>query len=205
MNKHYERIDEKGYVIKGFSDAFEQPIQGDICVNEQGDRHYNPVLYDEKGCHRFKYVVSERINITEQERLLEQNSKVDIDALKQEKILESKSVLATWLSSNPLESNCHNETQAYYSVTFEKQSQLTQLIMLMDKAKELGITFTPAWNAAGQDCEVWTYQEIYTLTFEISAYVLPRVSKQRKYETEINNMSTVEEIESMMFDYATVE
>lgn len=60
MNKHYIRV-ENGIVVKGFSDAFETPLETDICINENGGRHFeiagevNPTLYDEKLCHIYRY------------------------------------------------------------------------------------------------------------------------------------------------------
>ena len=60
MNKHYIRV-ENGIVVKGFSDAFEIPLETDICINENGGRHFeidgeiNPPLYDEKLCHIYRY------------------------------------------------------------------------------------------------------------------------------------------------------
>lgn len=35
-NKHYITVDERGRIIDGFSDAFRQPSDTDICINEQG-------------------------------------------------------------------------------------------------------------------------------------------------------------------------
>jgi hypothetical protein len=61
-NKHYVRLDTENRVIKGFSDAFEQPTDGDICINEQGGRHFeisgviNPPLINEAGIYLYKYV-----------------------------------------------------------------------------------------------------------------------------------------------------
>jgi len=40
MTKHYIRINENGDVIHGFSDKFEKPIQGDLCINENASRHF---------------------------------------------------------------------------------------------------------------------------------------------------------------------
>ena len=53
-NKHYITINERGEIIDGFSDAFRQPTENDICINEQGgyqfrlypDGEENPPLYD---------------------------------------------------------------------------------------------------------------------------------------------------------------
>jgi len=59
MNKHYIRVDENSFVIKAFSDAFEQPIEGDICVDVDCCRHYNLDLYREDGLPKLKYVDGE--------------------------------------------------------------------------------------------------------------------------------------------------
>jgi hypothetical protein len=51
FNKHYIRIDTDNRVIHGFSSAFEEPLNDDICINENGGRHFelfgkaNPPLF----------------------------------------------------------------------------------------------------------------------------------------------------------------
>ena len=53
-NKHYIRIREDGCIVDGFSDAFRQPDDMDICINEKGgyqfrlfpDGEENPCLLD---------------------------------------------------------------------------------------------------------------------------------------------------------------
>lgn len=52
--KHYVRTDSNGYIIKAFSDAFEQPIGTDTFI-EEGERHYNLDLYNEQGITKYKY------------------------------------------------------------------------------------------------------------------------------------------------------
>ena len=60
MAKHYIRLKD-GFIIKGLSDAFTTPIQGDICINPEGQRHFeyngvtNKTLLDSKGFCRYKY------------------------------------------------------------------------------------------------------------------------------------------------------
>lgn len=60
-NKHYIRLNSDNMIIKGFSTAFEKPLETDICINEKGGRHFeidgviNPPLFDEKGCHLYRY------------------------------------------------------------------------------------------------------------------------------------------------------
>lgn len=59
--KHYIRVDDQNRIIKGFSDAFEEPLETDICVNEDGGRHFklnnavNPPLTDVEGIYLYKY------------------------------------------------------------------------------------------------------------------------------------------------------
>jgi len=59
QTKHYIRVNENKHIVRGFSTAFEQPLETDICINEEGGRHFellgeiNPTLKD--GNRIFKY------------------------------------------------------------------------------------------------------------------------------------------------------
>lgn len=59
-NKHYIRLDGN-IVVKGFSDAFETPLDTDILINDKGGRHFaingeiNPSLFNDKFCHIYRY------------------------------------------------------------------------------------------------------------------------------------------------------
>lgn len=59
-NKHYIRVVDS-IVTKGFSDAFEEPTETDICINEKGSRHFeidgeiNPPMFDDNFCHLYRY------------------------------------------------------------------------------------------------------------------------------------------------------
>ena len=63
FNRHYIAADDRDRIIDGFSDAFKQPQDGDICINEQGgyqfrlfpDGEENPLLVDDNGCHLYRY------------------------------------------------------------------------------------------------------------------------------------------------------
>lgn len=63
MYKHYIRPDSTGRITKGFSSAFEQPQDGDICLNEDGGYQFrltpdgpeNPPLMDMDGIPLYKY------------------------------------------------------------------------------------------------------------------------------------------------------
>ena len=74
-NRHYIRTEENGNITKGFSDAFRQPEEGDICINEHGsyqfrlyeDGEENPCLFDEYGIPLYQYINGEVVKRTEEE------------------------------------------------------------------------------------------------------------------------------------------
>ena len=56
-NKHYIKVDSSNRIVDGFSDAFREPAEDSICINEQGgyqfrlfsDGEENPCLFDWNG------------------------------------------------------------------------------------------------------------------------------------------------------------
>lgn len=61
MAKHFIITDELGRVLRGFSDDFEQPTDGAICINEDGGRHFelngviNPPMMDYSGTPLYSF------------------------------------------------------------------------------------------------------------------------------------------------------
>ena len=59
--KHYIRTDADNRVIHAYSTSFEQPVDGDILINDQGGRHVeingetNPTLRDMHGISLYKW------------------------------------------------------------------------------------------------------------------------------------------------------
>ncbi len=132
------------------------------------------------------------------------DKQIDICALKEKKIQESKEQLATWLANNPMLSEIHNPEGEYYTVTQEKQAQLTQLLMLYSISVQAGGEMQLTWNSTGGICEEWTYEQLSTLSFQIAGYVLPRVKKQQQLEVEINSCNTEEEVGAIEIEYDTI-
>lgn len=60
MAKHFITVDENGVILRGFSDDFEQPSASDICICDDGGRHFelngvvNPPLFDPNGVPLYK-------------------------------------------------------------------------------------------------------------------------------------------------------
>lgn len=123
------------------------------------------------------------------------------ESTKARKISESKQLLADYLESHPLVSNCHGGIEAKYSVTTEKQSLMANNYLTYTIAKETGVDAVLTWNATGQECEVWTEEEYITLVLQISEYVKPLVSLQQSYEVQIKNFTTQDELDILNIVY----
>lgn len=74
-NKHYITVDEQGCIVDGFSDAFRQPSEADICINEKGGYQFrlfaggeeNPQLLTEDGIPLYKNVGGHAVERTAEE------------------------------------------------------------------------------------------------------------------------------------------
>lgn len=53
-NKHYITVDAENRITNGFSDAFRQPTEADICINEEGGYQFRLLIKftDDKGEER---------------------------------------------------------------------------------------------------------------------------------------------------------
>lgn len=120
---------------------------------------------------------------------------------KQQKINQSKQLLATYLESHPLTSDCHGGKEAVYTITSEKQALMTSNYMTYTIQKQMGEEPVLTWNASGCECEVWTEEEFITLILQTSEYVKPLVSKQQKYEAQINQCASLEELNTLEISF----
>jgi len=73
-HNHHIRLNEKQEIIKVFSDAFEQPIAGDICIKENGARCFQEdwpelsnLIHFPSMCYWFTYVDGHIIKRTQEE------------------------------------------------------------------------------------------------------------------------------------------
>lgn len=132
---------------------------------------------------------------------IKHNAEVELQNAKDEKIAKSKSDLAVFLAENPLTWTDGNQ----YSVTSEKQQQLTSKIAVAQMAQQAGQPYTLTWNTTGDVCQEWTLENLVALAFAIDAYVTPLVSYQQEKEVEIKNCETVEDVNAIEIDYSSVK
>ncbi len=132
----------------------------------------------------------------------EEELKVIFENNKKAKVLVSKTLLATYLETHPLMSDCHNRVMAEYTVTSEKQALMANNYLTYTIAKESGVENpTLTWNAARCECEEWKEEEYIALVLQISEYVKPLVSLQQTYEISIRNCTTQEELDAIDIVY----
>ena len=114
------------------------------------------------------------------------------------RIAESKTALAEYLESHPLTWTDGKQ----YSVTEDKQALLTGNLAAYQLAVTLGQENPElTWNATGEECTVWTFENLAMLAIAIKAYVKPLVAYQQKTEIEIRACTTVEDVEAITIDY----
>ena len=123
-----------------------------------------------------------------------------LDALKSARIAQSKTDLAAYLSAHPLQWT----DGEYYSITAEKQQQLTSKIMAATMAQTLSESYTLTWNSTGEVCREWNLQDLSALAFAIDARVTSLVSYQQTQEVSMRNAETQEDLEAITVDYDSV-
>lgn len=125
----------------------------------------------------------------------------DIEPIKQQKITQSKIDLAAYLETHPIQWS----DGEYYSITSEKQAQLTSKIMAATMAQTMSQPYTLTWNSTGEVCKEWTLQDLSALAFAIDARVTSLVTYQQTQEVAMRNAQTLEELEAIVVDYDSVE
>lgn len=123
----------------------------------------------------------------------------NIDDAKVLKVAESKEKLAEWLASHPMTYKDGKQ----YSVTAEKQSLLNGNLSSYERAQGASpsVKYPLRWNATGEECTEWEYENLVGLSLAIAAYVAPKVAEQQAIEIAINACSTIEELNGVVIAY----
>ena len=124
-----------------------------------------------------------------------------LETIKEKRIKLSKDNLAKYLEENPLLSTVKHEEGRYYNVTMEKQSLLLSNISTYQMSSQLGIPCPLTWNDTGEECELWTIEQLIQLSMEIRNYVSPLVSLQQYMEVNIKKCETNEELININVDF----
>jgi hypothetical protein len=120
---------------------------------------------------------------------------------KEKKIDESNIQLEEYLKNHPLLFTDGN----YYSVTKDKQNLLAGQLLTYQLELQAGNTSPElTWNATGEICVVWDYENLVSLTLAIKEYVKPLVKAQQQYEKNIKSCTTFDELNQIIIDYNNI-
>ena len=125
---------------------------------------------------------------------------VDLEGIKASRIAKSKTDLQTYLANNPLQWT----DGKYYTITAEKQQQLTSKLLSATFAKQTGTEYDLKWNDTEQVCVSWTLENLTALAFAIDARVTALVTYQQEKERQIRDAETLETLESIVVNYDEV-
>lgn len=98
---HYIRIDTNNIITHGFSDAFEQPITGDLPLSGDNGRHFQIQLMTDRGQFMYKLENGAMVARTQAELDLEWNSrppapKAEIEIVKEENAKLNTQIIDLW-------------------------------------------------------------------------------------------------------------
>lgn len=124
-----------------------------------------------------------------------------LDVYKQQAIDSSKLMLEEYLSTHPITWTDGRQ----YSITRDKQQQLTSKILSATISQQTSTPYTLTWNSTGAECTTWELSDLMALAFAIDARVTALVSYQQAQEIAINAAQTQEELDAIVVDYDTVE
>lgn len=125
----------------------------------------------------------------------------NLNTAKNELIKLSKYNLSQYLEFNPLFSTVKYEDGRYYTVTAEKQNLLLTNIATYQMAQQAGIDCPLTWNDTGEECELWTFEQLLQLSIEIRNYVAPIISLQQCIEVNINKCATIDELKKVNIEF----
>lgn len=199
-SKVYVQTDERSRIIRcegGYTTPTD--LSGWVQIDEGvGDRfnlcqsNYFPSgLYTADGIPLYKLQDGKPVERTQAE--------LDADrlpGLKAQRIAQSKVDLATYLESHPLQWTDDQQ----YSITAEKQSQLIGTVVAAQADGQ-----PPEWNSTGGVCREWDIAELVALSVAIKNRVKALVKYQQAQEVAMNSAETLEELESIVVDYDSVE
>lgn len=69
---------------------------------------------------------------------------------------------------------------------------------------QLSQSESTTWNSTAEICEEWSVAELSQLALDIEEYVRPKITKQQRYEVEINACVTKEELDAIVFNYECI-
>lgn len=119
---------------------------------------------------------------------------------KEARITQSKEDLAAYLDTHPLQWTDGN----FYSITAEKQAQLTSKLAVAQAKATAGVPYELKWNTTNEACVPWELNELFALAFAIDERVTALVSYQQNQEVAMREAESQEALDAIIVDYDSV-
>lgn len=202
----YVKVNSKSQIVAVNSSAFLTNADGWIEIDEgTGDRYrhaqgnYLPgALYTKDGIPRYKLVDGQPVERTKEEIHADRPDLLPkSQAARQE---ENKSSLAAWLAAHPLTWSDGKQ----YGVEEQDQNEMALNLMQYQAAALAEQPAPLEWHAQKEACRTFEQEEYLGLSMAISAYVYPYRRYQEKVKEAIYSAKTVEEVQAVVIDYASV-
>lgn len=141
------------------------------------------------------------INEDQRQAILNDGVALTLEQSKAKRIQQSKDDLDDYLKTHPITWTDGHQ----YSITRDKQQQLTSKILSATLAAQTSIPYDLTWNATGEECTTWTLEDLSSLAFAIDARVTALVSYQQRQEVAMQAADTLDALAAIEVDYDTVE
>jgi hypothetical protein len=128
-------------------------------------------------------------------------SSLTLEELKDYLIRKNKYNLEKYLDNHPM----LDESGRVYTVTSDKQNQLTGVLNAYTLARAAGMEVPLTWNERGQECTPYAFEELVSLYLQMLAYVKPIVTYQQHAEIEIKAAETIEAALAVDIDFEGYE
>ena len=126
---------------------------------------------------------------------------VELAEAKAARIQKSKADLESYLEAHPITWTDGNQ----YSITREKQQQLSGKMAAAQAAQILSQPYTMEWNDTGMVCREWSMEDIAALGLAIDARITALVKYQQTQEMAMQAATSMDELNAIEVDYDTVQ
>lgn len=197
-NKHYITIDARHRIIDGFSDAFRQPSESDVCINEQGSYQFrlfpngeeNPSLYNQDGIPLYKWENGQVLPRRPEEIL--NDMQPDLEAVKAAKLAEMDKACTATIHAG-VDVDLPNGVERF---SFKPEDQIN-LKQAIDEVKA-GAAGYP-YHADGQLCRIYADTDIVAIATALSQHKLYHTTYCNHLNIWIRQSADVQELESIVY------
>lgn len=132
---------------------------------------------------------------------VDENS-LSLDDLKEYLIKKNKKNLEQYLYDHPMIVNTAEGKTKTYTITEDKQNQLTGVLNAYTYAKAIGVDIPLTWNETNGLCEPYTFEALVGLYLQMLNTVKPIVTYQQEQEIKIREALTKEEVQAIDIDFS---